>query len=83
MSGFLIRYTYPGATGGSRAGEMRPVGDVYVLKAAWGNDVFSYTKDPDEATVWPTREAAEGASWRWEREGAVVVARSSATPIVD
>lgn len=51
---YLIRYDYPGTTNG------QPVGAVYVERIPWaGEGVYSYTRDPQEATVWDTAEAAE------------------------
>ena len=75
--GFLVRYAYPGFAG-TRTEDERTIGDVYVLKCDWGSDVYSYTKDPAEATAWSTRELAELAAHVWNRHGAVVVLRRQA-----
>ena len=49
---FLIKYTYPGTVNGER------VGEVYVQRFDVGRNIFSYTKDPAEATRWSTEEGA-------------------------
>jgi hypothetical protein len=52
---YVIRYRYPGTANGS------PVGIVYALDIAHlsGRGAWSYVKDPREATMFDSEEAAE------------------------
>lgn len=66
---FVIRYRYPGTVNG------RPVGYVYALNCSYlSPGVWSYAKDPEDASMWHTREEAEAelAGHRWWPEAAVV-----------
>ena len=77
--GWIIRYTYPGTVGTGTSA--RPVGDVYVLAVDREDNIWSYTRNPREATGFRTqREAHEEArSHHWP--GARVVHRSTAREI--
>lgn len=48
---FLIRYHSASTVNGE------PVGIVYVQGVEWSEKVYSYTKDPEEATQFSEREA--------------------------
>jgi hypothetical protein len=73
----LIRYEYPGETGG------KPVGTVYVTGPHFGADtgIFSHTYNPDKARRWTHQEAerelARGRHW----PGAVIVPWVEATDL--
>lgn len=77
----VIRYTYPGTVND------QPVGDVYVKRVAdtipgYPPDVFSYTKDPAEATQWPSVDHAVDELMRrhWNNAKAVPLDEATVLP---
>jgi len=56
MPKYVIRYRYPGTVNNA------PVGLVYV-RAGFGKGVWSYSKQPDKATQFNSREEAECTTW--------------------
>lgn len=74
---YVIRYR----SGGTISG--KPIGLVYVEKCEWGTDVFSYTKNPVEATHYTTEAEAEAvvrARHWWPEAIAVPLADAGVLP---
>lgn len=65
MSGFVIRYE-SSSTESDVNGVQRRLGAVYVERAAFGVDVYSYTKRVAEATRWDTLVQADAMAARWD-----------------
>jgi hypothetical protein len=75
---WIIRYEYPGTVGTGSAA--RPVGEVYVRAVDREEDIWSYTRDPRDATGFTSSEAAALArTHHWPR--ARVVQRRTAAVI--
>jgi hypothetical protein len=70
----VIRYESRSVTNG------KPVGSVYVARVPWGTGIYSYTKDPAEATRWDSVGIAEQIirQHTWQEARAIPVKEAKA-----